>query len=250
MYKVLVHIVFILVSISAFAQKERASIRSGNKQYEQKNYTKAETDYLNALSKNKNSIEAQFNLGDALYKLKKYPEAIQQFDQLSKQTTDKDLLSKINHNLGNSYLEAKKYEESVKAYKEALKNNSKDEDSRYNLAYAQKMLQQQKNKENKDNKDNKDKNKDKKEDDKNKGNEEGDKNKDKDNKDEKENKDKKEDDKNKENKEQQKPKENKDQMKKEEAERILDALNKKEKELKNKRKQKGSAVDVQIEKDW
>ena len=71
------------------------------------------------------------------------------FFQLSKQTTDKELLSKINHNLGNSYLESKKYEESVKAYKQALKNNPKDEDARYNLAYAQKMLLQQQNQENK-----------------------------------------------------------------------------------------------------
>ena len=87
--------------------------------------------------------EATFNLGDAVYQQKRYDEAAKQF-QLSAQTNpDKSVKAKAYHNLGNTFLEQKKYEDAAKAYKNALKENSKDADTKYNLAYANAMLKQQ-----------------------------------------------------------------------------------------------------------
>ncbi|MCC6838470.1 MAG: tetratricopeptide repeat protein [Bacteroidia bacterium] len=228
----------LLMPFSLLAQKEKKHIYEGNKLYGNKNYIEAEKQYSTALTKNKDSYKAAFNLGDAYYQQGKYEEAAGQFQALTHKATSKDTLAKAYHNLGNSLLKAKKYQEAVDAYKQALKNDPKDEDTRYNLAYAQQYLKQQQNqqKKNDQNKDKDEKNKDDKE------------NKDK--KDKKE--DKKEDDKKKdqENKDQ-KSDQQKNQISKEDAERLLEALQNDERKLQEKKKAKkvkGSRVEV--EKDW
>lgn len=234
-----------LLSLTSFSQQEKKFIREGNKQYDAKNYSEAEKNYSRGLNKNKDSYKSAFNLGDAYYQQGKYEEAAEQFQLLTHRPSSKDTLSKAYHNLGNSLMKSKKYQEGLDAYKNALKNNPDDEDTRYNLAYAQQMLkqqqQQQQKKDDKDKKDNKDKdNKDKKD---NKDNKDKDK-KDKDKKD-----DKSKEDKDKENKEKEKPKE--DQISKEDAKRLLDALQNDEKNLQDRMKKgKTKGMKVDIEKDW
>jgi Ca-activated chloride channel homolog len=125
---------------------EQQLVREGNKLYKDKKYTEAEKNYLNALGKKGNSLRGAFNLGDAYYQQGKYKEAAEQFEMLAAKKPGGDTLSKIYHNLGNSYLKQKEFEKSINAYKNALKTNTTDEESRYNLAYAQKMLKQQQEK--------------------------------------------------------------------------------------------------------
>jgi len=156
------------------------------------------------------------------------------------------------HNLGNSLLETKKYDESIEAYKKALLNNPKDDATRYNLSYAQEMLkkQQQQNKQNQQNNQNNQQNKDKNKSDKNNQ--------------DKKNQDKNNQDKDKQNQNNNPNQQNKDQDKqnqqnkpqpndvsKEDAQRMLDALNNQEQgtqdKLKNKKVKAGQA---RIEKDW
>lgn len=217
-----------LMPIAAIAQQDKKFIIDGNKQYEKKNYAEAEKNYSRALGKNKNSYKGAFNLGDAYYKQGKYEDAANQFQRLTHSAASKDTLSKAYHNLGNSLLKSKKYEESINAYKNALKNNPNDEDTRYNLSYAQQMLKQQQQQKNKDNKDKKNDKKDK------------------DKKDEKK-KDKKDEKK----QDKEKPQPQKDQISKEDANRLLDALQNDEKNLQNKlKKEPKQGVKVKIEKDW
>lgn len=235
----LLAMVALLPAVSS-AQQEKKPIYDGNNKYKSKQYNAAEKEYSKALNKNKDSYKGAFNLGDTYYKQGKYEEAANQFQQLTHRATSKDTLSKVYHNLGNSLLRSKKYQESIDAYKNALKNNPNDEDTRYNLSYAQQMLkkeEQQKQKENKDKKDNKDQNKDKK-----------DKNKNKDDKDKKD-KDKKDQDK----KDQQKKDSNNKQneISKEDAKRVLEALQNDEKNLHdNMKKGKEKGMKVKVEKDW
>ncbi len=230
-------------AITIFSQQEKQFIREGNKKYEDKKYNESELNYKLGLNKNKDSYKATFNLGDAYYKQGKYEEAAEQFQMLTHRASSKDTLSRAYHNLGNSLLQSKKYEESINAYKNALKNNPNDEDTRYNLAYAQKMLkqQQQQNKDdkNKDNKDNKD----------NKNNKDQEK-KDKEKKDKEQQKNDQKEDKGEQNKDQQKQQQQ-GQISKEDAQRLLDALQNDEKNLQDKmKKEKAKGVKVQIEKDW
>ena len=48
---------------------------------------------------------------------------------------------KAFHNLGNTFMNAKQYQPAVEAYKNALRNNPTDEETRYNLALAKEMLE-------------------------------------------------------------------------------------------------------------
>ena len=155
-------ILIIFQSLLSYSQDERKFIRDGNSKYNGTKYSEAEISYRKALEKDPNSFKAAFNLGDALYKQKKYEEAASQFQSIANTDITKEEKAKVYHNLGNSYMQTKKYKESIEAYKQALRNNPTDVETKYNLAYANKMMQQQQkqqqNDKNDKNKDNKDKN--------------------------------------------------------------------------------------------
>ncbi len=227
------------------SQEDRKYVRKGNNLYEKEDFVGAEENYLKALEKNNQSAKAEFNLGDAYYKQKKFAEAAQQFQKIAEKTTDKEMKANAYHNLGNSLLQAEKYQESVNAYKQSLKINPTDNETRYNLAYAKKMLQQQQEQENKDK--DKDKQDDKKDQDK-----KDDQNKDKDKNDEKkdqENKDKSDEKKDGEKDKEQQPQPN--QLSKQQAQQMLDALNNQEKKVQAKlKKKKENGQKLNIEKDW
>jgi len=224
--------------------QEKSYIKKGNALYGEKKYKDAEDSYRKSVAKKDGNVEGNFNLGDALYKQKKFADAGAQFDKLAQSDgKNKMLTAQAYHNLGNSLLENKKLEESIEAYKKALLNNPKDDETRYNLAYAQEKLkkqQQQQNKKNKDNKNNKD-NKDKQKQDKNNKNDQ--------------NKDKKDQDKNQnkpdQDKKDQQKQQNPDKLSKDDAERMLDALNNDEKQTQEKLKNKKlKGAKVKIDKDW
>ncbi len=223
--------------------KERQDARTGNKQYEKDNYTDAEANYKKALDKKKDMPEAVFNLGDAVYKQKRYDEAAKQFQQSAQTNTDPKVKAQAFHNLGNTYLEQRKWEEAVKSYKESLKLNATDKDTKYNLAYANAMLVQQKQ-DQKNNKDKKKDDKDKKDDKKDQQQSQkpdskpedkpGDKNKDQQGKND-----------------QQKKGGAQPQLTKEQAEKLLQALQSEEQKTNQKMQQKQvKAGNVKIQKDW
>jgi Ca-activated chloride channel homolog len=226
---------------SVFHSEDKKATRNGNKLYDKDNYADAEAEYKKALDKKNNMPEATFNLGDAVYKQKRYDEAIKQFQLAAQNNPDPKVKAQAFHNLGNTYLEQKKWEDAVKAYKESLKINATDKDTKYNLAYANSMIVKEKNeqKQNKDKKD--DKNKDKKDD----------------KQDQQQNKkpdspeDKKGDkDQQGQNKDQKKggaqP-----QMTKEQAEKLLQAMQDEEQKTNQKVQQKQvKAANVKVQKDW
>jgi len=242
------NIFFLTILIFSFffvsAQKERKFIREGNDSYNSNSFKNSEVSYRKAIDKNKESFDAAFNIGDALYKQKKYDEANKQFSSILNDELSNNSKSKLFHNIGNSFLQSKKYKESIEAYKNALRANPNDMDTKYNLAYAKNMLkqQQQKKKNNKNqDKKNKDKQKDKKQD-KNKKNQ--DKQKDKKKQDNKE-QDKKNNDQKKQ-QQQAKPK-----ISKKDAEKLLKSLQADEKKVQDKlKKQKAKTVRVKSEKEW
>jgi tetratricopeptide (TPR) repeat protein len=251
MKQYIIAIILVLQASFLFAQQEKKYLKQGNELYQQKKFKEAEAAYRQAMGKKEKTLEGNFNLGDAMFKQKKYDDAAAQFNKLATTSIDKNVKAGAYHNIGNSFLTEKKYQESIDAYKKALVNNPKDEETRYNLAYAQKMLknQQDKNKGGGGN-NNKDKNKDKNKD--NKKNQD-DKNKDKNDKDKKDqDKNKQDQDKNKQNQDQkdqqgQQP----NQLSKDDAQRMLDALNNDEKQTQDKLKNKKlKGAKVPISKDW
>ncbi len=121
---------------------ENLNLRSGNKLYQSGNFTGAEIDYRTALENNPKSYRANFGIGDAMYQQKQYDLAAKQFQLAAEQAKTLPEKSAAFHNLGNSLLQKQDYAQAAEAFKQALKLNPGDADSRYNLAYAQKKLQQ------------------------------------------------------------------------------------------------------------
>ncbi|MDR1161223.1 MAG: tetratricopeptide repeat protein [Tannerellaceae bacterium] len=141
-------------TIGVYAQKaERKNVRDGNKLYTNEKYTEAEVAYRKSLEVNPRSIEGTYNLGDALYKQQKYPEAAEQYQLLAGQGEkllqddpgNSQRLAHVYHNLGNIGMQNKEYAKSVEAYKQSLRLNPRDNETRYNLALAQKLLEDQQN---------------------------------------------------------------------------------------------------------
>ena len=142
---------------SAFAQKtDRDYLRSGNKLYNDSLFVKAEVDYRKALEVNPKSTDAMFNLGNSLLMQQKAKEAMEQFESASKVEKDKDKLAQIYHNMGVILQASKQYPQCIEAYKESLRNNPKDNETRYNLALAQKLLKDQQQNQNQQQQQNKD----------------------------------------------------------------------------------------------
>ena len=153
-----------------YAQRypERRVLRAGNALYEQENYPEAEIRYRKAQEQSP-TYEGLFNLADALYKQKRYDEALNILKQISRDEVAGPHAPDAYYNLGNTYFQQKKLPEAAEAYKNALRRNPLDDEARYNLAYVLELMKQNQdnrqnqdqNKDNRDNKDDKD-NKDRK----------------------------------------------------------------------------------------
>jgi len=210
----------------------RELVREGNKAYNAGKVEDADRSYRRALDVDEKSNLATFNLGNALYRQKKYDEAGREFEKAASGTTDKMDKARAYHNLGNSYLQQQKLKESIEAYKQALRNNPNDADTKYNLSYAMNMLkqqeQEQQNQDNQDNKNNQDQ-----------------QNPDQQNQD---NQDQQEQD---QQQDQKKDEPQQQQISREDAQRLLDAIAQEEKELQEKLQKKERAGHLQkIEKNW
>jgi AAA ATPase containing von Willebrand factor type A (vWA) domain len=229
----------------AFAQKEeRKNIRQGNSLFEDEKYTESEIAYRKGLEVNSHSIEGLFNLGNALYKQEKFKEAGEQYKLLSGQI-DRMLkedpknvgrVSQIFHNIGNVGMKEKDYATSVEAYKMSLRMNPTDDETRYNLALAQKLLQDQQNQNQDQDQDNQD-DQDKKE--------EQEKNDQQQNQDQQQQDEQKED-------ESQDQQQQDEQMSKDNAQRMLDAFLQDEKDTQEKVKkaQMQQQQRRQTDKQW
>ena len=142
-------------------------IFDGNEKADEEDYKEAEKSYRKAISLEPEKEVALYNLGNTHFKDKKYDEASQRFFQTQKFASSKQGKHRAFHNMGNVYMQKKEYQKAVEAYKNALRNNSKDEETRYNYALAKDLLENEKppeEQEQDDQKDQKEQEKDKEKD--------------------------------------------------------------------------------------
>ena len=247
-------LLLLLGSMGVMAQEKDRYLSKANDQFADKQYAEAEANYRISKSKANQKALASYNLGNAIYKQNQASEAKYAYIDAVEKSKLRSEKHNAFHNLGNVYMKEKKYTEAVSAFKDALRNDPTDDESRYNLALAKKLLED--NPPPKDDKkdDKKDKNKDKKDD-----------KKDQKNQDKKDDKNKGDQEKKDDNKDQGKNPDNKDQndpsqvqpkpkpggISKERLQNLLDAVNNEEKKIQDKvnaKKIKGQPV--QTEKDW
>lgn len=248
MRKLFIAVLMMFCTCLLFGQTDRSLVREGNSLYKQDKYADAETNYRKALEKNKEFNQGVFNLGDALYKQGRYDEAAEQYRNSAAKETDPSAKAQALHNLGNSLLKGKKIPESISAYEEALKLHPDDLDTKYNLEYAQALLQQQQQKQNQKNNDKKDNKDQQKQDQQKKDQQKQDQQKQDQQKQDQQKQDSQQ--KNQDQKQQQdQAQQRKQQISKKDAERILEALNNQEKDVQKKLKKKVPAR-VHVDKDW
>ena len=219
---------------SASAQKaERDYIRKGNRAFKDSVFVDAEVNYRKALEVNPKSSISMYNLGNTLVRQNKVQEGTEQYSAAAKIEKDKSKLAYIFHNIGDIFQTQKDYAKAVEAYKESLRNNPKDDETRYNLALAQKLLKdQEQNQQNQDQNQDQNKEQEKKEQEK----------KDQENKQDQQN-----------NQQQQPPQSQKqnEQMSKENAEQLLKSVMQDEKDVQDKVKKQQQVIQGgRLEKDW
>ena len=219
--KYILFILFVILAAGASAQKiERDYIRKGNRLFNDSVFVDAEVNYRKALEVNPKSTVSMYNLGNTLSQQQKFKDAMEQYVAAGKIEKDKMKLAHIYHNMGVLFQAGKDYAQAVEAYKMSLRNNPKDDETRYNLALAQKMLKdQQQNQQNQDQNQDQNKQNDQKKDDQ----------------------------------QQQPPKpEKKDnEMSKENAEQLLNSVMQDEKDTQDKVKKQQQVIQGgRLEKDW
>ena len=265
--------IFVLTSANINAQSETYAkfYNKGNKLSE-KNFEEAEKNFRVAIDDTLGDLRATFNLSNKYYKEGLYDEAISRQLEASELAKTKSEKHKAFHNLGNSLMKKEMCSEAVMAFKNALRNNPSDDETRYNLALAKKCEEDQQNEDQNKDDENKDDQNENKEDQQNEDQNKNDENKDdqNENKEDQQNEDQNKDDENKddqnENKQDQndnqnkddnksdKPKENKNQQSKlspQQIKNLLKAMENAEKKVQakvNEKKQKGTKVVS--EKDW
>ena len=221
-------ILLLLTAISVSAQKaERDFIRKGNRLFKDSVYVNAEVNYRKALDVNPKSTVSMYNLGNTLTEQNKLEEAMEQYVGATKVEKNKDNLAQIYHNMGVIFQSQKDYAKAVEAYKESLRNNPKDNETRYNLALAQKLLKDQQQNQNQ----NQDQNKQDQQQDKKDQN--------------------KQDQQQKQDQQPQQSEKKDNEMSKENAEQLLNSVMQDEKDVQDKVKKQQQVIQGhRLEKDW
>lgn len=247
-------------------------IYDGNEAFDASNSTEAEKNYRRALATGEKKDIAKYNMGATLQHDNYVQEALRAYADVTKTTTERPNKHRTFHNVGNALMQVKDYKGAVEAYKNALRNNPKDDETRYNYALAKKMLEEdEKNKDQnnnqQDNQDNQDNQNNQDQQDKQNQDKEGDKDQDQksdkdqekesdaddgENKsDQKESDDKNQDQQGDAKKEQQQPQGQPTQLSPQQVQNLLEAMNNEEKKVQDKvNAKKVTPVGSKSKKDW
>lgn len=244
------------IQTEIFAQGAgRAKVLEGNRFYAEEKFDEANDKYRDAQVDNPESPIIHFNVGDALYQKRNYEEAMKSFQSAVQKTNDPQLQAQSYYNLGNTLFRLDKWQESIAAYQQALKLNPNDEDAKFNLEYVRRKIkenaqkqpqdqqQQQQNQQQKQEQNQQDQNgeKDQEQQQQQQEGQEGEQNKDQNEQQQQEQEEEQQQT------AQQQPKPG--ELSKEDAERLLEALQNQEKEAQKKR-QAQVRGRVRVDKDW
>ena len=210
-------------------------MRRGVALLEQERFAEAEAEFRSALQLKPSSFEAAYNLGTALFRQEKYDEALQQLQATTPfANDDKQRLASLFHNLGNSYLFGQNIDQSIEAYKQALRHNPLDDETRYNLIAAMKLKDEQ----------------EEQEDEQEEQEEEQQDQQEQEQQEQQEQEQEQQEQEQEQQDQQQQQQQESEGISRENAERLLQALEEDEKELLEKMNQNREKQPVRIEKNW
>ena len=262
MKNAIIYIAILITSFSFGQEKDKEQglalkrsndyVHEANELINEDNFISAEMEYRKAISEQPSNVAGVYNLGNSYYRKGNYEEALYRQQEAAKNAVNKEEKHRAFHNIGNILMKNKQCQEAVEAYKNALRNDPNDDESRYNLALAKECAEQQKDQ----NKEDQNKDEDKKDEDQKDQDKKDDQEKQQDQKDQgdqnkedqdKEQNNKPKEDQQKENQQQPRPQ----QLSPQQIKNLLEAMNNQEQktqEKMNAEKQKG--VPVKTAKDW
>ena len=234
-YHILIALIFTVTSVTA-QRDYRDYLRGGNKLYTDSLFEKSEVQYRKALEKDANGVDALYNLGNSLLLQQKAKDAMDQYQIAEKRSDDNAKLSQIHHNMGVIHHATKDYANAVEKYKQALRENPNDHETRYNLALAMHQLKQQQQQEQQQ--ENKEQEQQEKQEQQQQQNQQQDKQKEQEQQEQEQQQ------------QQQNQQEQQQDMSKENAEQMLQAAMQDEKDVQEKVKKMMQMRGRKLEKDW
>jgi tetratricopeptide (TPR) repeat protein len=241
-------ILFLLLSVSAFAQVDKKDVRRGNRQFAKAKYGDADISYRKGLNADSTSVVASYDLGNNLYRQGNYAEAGKFYQQALRHIPETRSMKKRNaqgfdtfFNLGDAALQQKQYRAAMEAFVQALVIDPDNLEAKENYVYARKMLESNPDgggdqNQDQDQNQNQDQNQDQNQQDRNQDRQNQDQNQDQDKQDQEQ---------------QQKPY-NGSEISPQQAQQMLQAIQAKEKETQDKVNREKAAVlkSRQKEKNW
>jgi Ca-activated chloride channel homolog len=165
---VVIMAILLLGAPAADAAPPGELIKSGETAYNAGEYDKALKNFIDAQLEVPDRPDIYYNMGNAQYKAGQYDAALKNYQQALK-SSDPALRQKTHYNIGNTLFRLGKHEEAIASYESALKINAEDAETKENLAFVKKVMEQPKpppqkgdnSKEDQKNEDQKDEKKDK-----------------------------------------------------------------------------------------
>jgi len=153
-----VMLIALFVSLPASAQQknDRYYVRHGNRLYRDSVYAKAQVDYQKAIEKDNTNAVAHYNLGNAHLYQRQPQDAMKSYETAARLQKDKMRGAQVYHNMGVILQSQKQFAEAIECYKNALRRNPKDDETRYNLALCLHQLKNQSQDQNQQNQDQQD----------------------------------------------------------------------------------------------
>ena len=227
-------------------------IFNGNLSHQEKSFSTAELHYRKALSEAPSNVIAHHNMGNSLYESKLMGEAFNSFKTAVNQSEQKAEKHSALHNLGNVFMKNKDYSRAAETYKEALRNDPTDNETRYNYALAKKLMKDQEQKQDQDKDQDQDQDKKKNQDqDKKDPNQEKDSDKDEQEDDNGQPKDEPSDKKEPQDPKENTPQPNPTQLSPQQIQSLLEAMSKEEKKVQEKvQEQKVKPIKPKSKIDW
>lgn len=127
-------------ALTASAQTDRDHIRHGNRLLRDSMFTDAQVKYQKAIEVDNTNAIAHYNLGYTLMMQGKAEDAMKEYEQAARLEKNKHRLSQIYHNMGVISLASQKYDQAVACYRQALRNDPSQDDTRYNYALSLYLL--------------------------------------------------------------------------------------------------------------
>jgi Ca-activated chloride channel homolog len=201
-------------------------IRRGNSAQQDGKYAEAQDYYSSGWAKDSLNPLLLYNKGNAFYRSGNVDTAMYFYEQAAQKLKRPEHQSRAHYNLGNAHMQKESWDKAIRSYISALQANPEDQNARYNLAYALRMLQQQQQQQQQQDKSKQDEQQDQQQQQQQSGQES-------------------EQDK----KEKEQPMRN-NRMTREQAEQLIDAMNRKEEKLQEQKNEEGQGTSSKKEKDW